>query len=126
MRTREHELVAAGARLVFVGTGAPAMAADFARIHAGPHAVLSDPQRRVFAAAGMTRSLRASLHWRLLANAWRAWRGGHRQGRVQGDPWQQGGVLVYDATGVLRYEQADAVGGDPLDLDRIVATARAA
>ena len=115
---------AAGARLLFVGTGTPAMAANFARAHAGPHPVFSDPQRRTFEAAGMRRSLRATFHWRLLRHAWRALRGGFRQTGVQGDPWQQGGVLVFDAEGGLCHSEADGVGGDELDVAAITAAAR--
>lgn len=110
-------------RLVFVGTGAPAMAAAFAVEHAAAHPVLCDPQRRLFAAAGMRRSLWASLHWRLFANAWRAWRGGFRQGRVQGDAWQQGGLLLLDADGGVLHRQVDRAGGDPLDVAAVLAAA---
>lgn len=97
------------------------MAADFAQQHAGPHPVLCDPERRAFAAAGMRRTLFATLHWRLVVNVWRALRAGFRQGRVLGDPWQQGGVLVLGDRGQLLHEQTDGVGGDPLDLDAITA-----
>ncbi len=109
----------------FVGTGLPAMAASFAAEWAGPHPVLSDPTRAVFAAAGMRRSLFATLHWRLFANAWRAFRSGFRQGKVQGDPWQQGGVLVVDGRGTVVHRQVDRAGGDPLDLDAILVAVRA-
>ena len=118
--------MAAGARLVFVGTGLPLMAADFARQHAGPWPVLSDVKKRAFAAAGMRRGLFTVLHWRMLGNALRSLRSGFRQGKVQGDPLQQGGVLVLDARGRLLHEQFDAAGGDVLDLAAIVAAAIAA
>lgn len=121
MRTREPDLLAADARLVFVGTGLPGMAADFARQHAGPWPVLSDAKKRAFAAAGMRRGLFTTLHWRTLGNALRALRRGFRQGRVQGDPWQQGGVLVLDARGQLRHQQFDAAGGDPIDIAAVMA-----
>lgn len=124
MRGREGELAAANARLLFVGTGLPGMAADFARTHGGPFPVLSDAQRSTYKAAGMKRSLFATLHPRLLRNVWRAFRSGFRQGRVQGDPYQQGGVLVFDRTGRLLHDQIDAASGDALDLDAIVAAAR--
>lgn len=120
MRRRDPELAAAGAKVVFVGTGTPAMAADFAAQWAGDQVVLSDPDRRTFAAAGMRRSLGATLHWRLFRNAWRAFRAGFRQTRVQGDPWQQGGVLVFAADGRLLHQQHDEVGGDPIDLDAVL------
>lgn len=126
MRTRESELSAAGARLVFVGTGLPAMAADFARQHAGDHAVLSDVHKKAFAAAGMRRGLFTILHWRLLGNSWRAFRAGFRQSRVQGDPFQQGGVLVFANNGALLHQEVDAVGGDELDVAAIVRAVRAA
>lgn len=125
MRSRESDLRASEARLVYVGTGTPAMAADFARTHAGPHPVLSDVQRRSYEGAGMRRAPGSTLHWRLFANAWRAFRRGFRQGRVQGDPWQQGGVLVFDAHAVLHHAQVDRVGGDPIDLDAVLAVVRA-
>ncbi len=121
MRHLEPLLAANAARLVFIGTGLPAMAGDFARVHAGPHAVLCDPTRRAFAAAGMRRSWSATLHWRLLQNAVRALRQGFRQGRVQGDAWQQGGVLVVDAASRLLHHAVDRVGGDLLDLDAVAA-----
>ena len=97
------------------------MAADFARQHAGPWTVLSDAKKRAFAAAGMRRGLFTVLHWRTFRNAWRAFRNGFRQGKVQGDPLQQGGVLVVDGRGRLLHEQFDAAGGDALDLAAIVA-----
>ncbi len=124
MRRHEAELAAAAARLVFVGTGTPPMAADFARTHAGPHPVFSDPERRLFAAAGMRRSLWATLHWRLLPNLVRALRAGFRQTKVQGDAWQQGGVLVFGADARLRHREVDHAGGDELDLRAVLAAAR--
>jgi hypothetical protein len=124
LRAHEQALAAQGATLVFVGTGSPAMAADFARAHAGPHPVLCDPERKLFAAAGMRRSLWASLHWRLFTNGLRAWRNGFRQGKVQGDPWQQGGVVVLANDGRLVHRQIDAVGGDPLDATAVLAAVR--
>ena len=125
MRAREPEIAAANARLLFVGTGLPGMAAGFARTHGGPFPVLSDSKRTIYKAAGMKRSLLAMLHPRLLRNVWRAFRSGFRQGRVQGDPYQQGGVLVFDRNGRLLHQQIDAASGDPLDLGAIVAAARA-
>lgn len=100
------------------------MAADFKSKHAGSHLVLSDVERRSFRAAGMRRSFWSLLHWRFLQNVWRAWRKGHRQTKVLGDPWQQGGVLVFAATGQLRHQQLDRAGGDEIDLDAVLAAVR--
>ncbi|MEO6597772.1 MAG: AhpC/TSA family protein [Planctomycetota bacterium] len=120
LRSREAEFAAAGAKLLFVGSGTPAMAADFASTHAGAHPVLSDVHRRCFEAAGMRRSIGAMLHWRMWKNVWRALRSGFRQARVQGDPWQQGGVLVLDSDARLRHQQADRAGGDEIDVDAVL------
>ena len=117
-------MLAAGARILFVGTGLPAMAADFARTHAGQHAVFSDAQRQAFGAAGLRRSWWAFLHWRFVANLWRALCCGFRQGRIEGDALQQGGVLVVDARGQALLAMADAAMGDRLDLGAIVTAAR--
>lgn len=110
-----------GIRIVFVGTGLPAMAAAFAAEHAGGMPVLTDPTRRVFELAGMRRGVLPLLHWRFLANLLRALRSGFRQTRVQGDAWQQGGVLVLDASGRVLLRQVDAATGDVLDLEGVVA-----
>ena len=124
MRGREQELRTADAALVFVGTGTPAMARDFARTHAGPFPVLSDVKKGTYAAAGMKRSPWAMAHPRMLVNLWRAlWRG-FRQGRVQGDALQQGGALVFGPDGRLLHREVDATSGDPLDLGAIVAAVK--
>lgn len=110
---------------MFVGNGSPLQAAGFAERHAGGHAVLTDPTRRVFAAAGMRRSLWATLHPRLLINLLRALRTGFRQRRVEGDAWQQGGVLVFDGPGRVVHAQVDRAGGDQLDLRALAAAVEA-
>jgi len=124
LRAREHEWLSAGARLMFVGTGSPAMAADFHKSHASPHQVFSDVTRRSFQAAGMRRSPWSFLHWRFVRNVMRAFRNGFRQTKVLGDQWQQGGVLVFNSHGHLRHCQIDAVAGDTIDLGAVVAALR--
>src|SRR5262245_37152755 len=99
----------------------PAMAADFEREHAAGNPVLSDATRALFAAAGMRRGWWRMLRPSLLRNLWRALRGGFRQGRVQGDPWQLGGVLVVDRERRIRHVQRDAVAGAPLDFTAVLA-----
>jgi hypothetical protein len=128
LRDRRQDLEAAGARIVLVGTGTPDQAARFADAWAEGLPVYSDVSRRTFAAAGMKRGLSATLHPRLLWNAWRALRSGFRQTKVEGDPWQQGGVLVIALDGAPRvlHEQIDSVGGDTIDVERLLADLRAA
>jgi len=88
--------------------------------------VLSDIARTSYRAAGMRRSLFGLLHPRLLRNLLRALRRGFRQRGVQGDAWQQGGVLVVARDGRLLHAQLDGTGGDELDLAAVLAAWRAA
>lgn len=112
--------------MAFVGTGTPGQAAAFALAHAGPHPVLVDRERALFAAAGMRRSLVALLAPRLWRNAWRAWRAGHHQGALQGDAWQLGGVVVFAANGARVHQEVERVAGDLLDLPALVSAVRSA
>ena len=62
--------------------------------------------------------------------AWRSigpLRRGMRQGRTQGDPWQQGGVLVIARGGAILWSQASDGPGDNASADQILkALAKAA
>ena len=120
MRGIEADALRGFGDIVFVGPGTPAMAKAFARERAVGDRVLSDPDRRAFAAARLRRGIGALLHPRAWWNLWRAFRRGFRQGRVQGDPWQHGGVLVVDGDGRLLLRRRDEVAGDPLDIAAIL------
>jgi len=120
LRAHEAELGVAGARLVLVSTGSPEQAAAFRAQHGLTGAVLSDAPRTVFAAAGMRRGWGALLRPRAVTSALRALRGGFRQRGVQGDPLQQGGVVVFAADGGLVAQVQDAGAGDLLDLRAVL------
>ena len=124
MRARQPDLDAAGATICYVSTGTPAMAADFAAKEGLGAAVLSDQGRQAFAAARMKRSIWNLLRPRFVGNLLRALRRGHKQTGVQGDPWQQGGVLVFARDGRLLHQQLDGAAGDLLDVDAVLAAAR--
>lgn len=110
-----------GASIVFVGNGLPAMAREFAAQHADGLPVLSDPSKKTFELAGMRRGLSTVLRPSMLKNAWRAFRSGHRQTKVQGDPWQQGGAIVIAKDGAVVHAQRDCAAGDAIDWARVVA-----
>ena len=121
VRTHRAAIERKGARIVFVGNGLPAMAREFAAQHADGIPVLSDPTKKTFELAGMRRGLSTVMRPSMLANAWRAFRSGHRQTKVQGDPWQQGGALVLGADGAVLHAQRDCAAGDAIDWARVVA-----
>ena len=112
MRDEIPAIREAGADIAFIGNGLPLMAADFQKSHPVDAPVLVDPERKAFAAAGLRRGARATMNFRTVRNAVRAFRGGHRQGRTQGDPWQQGGVLLVDTDGQVRWRYVSREAGD--------------
>jgi len=112
---------------VFVGCGLPVMAKDFAAEHGITSPLWVDPTRESYRHLGFVRTgLRALLDPRTLAHGLRAFRKGFRQGRVQGDPHQQGGVLVVAAGGKPVYGFAAEVPGDMPPTDEVLAAARRA
>ncbi|MCC6216520.1 MAG: hypothetical protein IT376_16780 [Polyangiaceae bacterium] len=110
-----------------IGSGSPEHARGFAEAHDLRGRVLSDPSRASYRALGMRRDAGAFLTPRVLGNAARAWKGGFRQGRTQGDPWQQGGVAVVRRDGSLEYLQiSDSTGAHAPVAELLAAAARAA
>ncbi len=109
-------------RLVFVSTGRPHMAADF-RATVGLRADLwLDPRRSAYRHLGFKRSVRSSLfNLQSLRHGLRALKAGFRQGRTQGDPWQQGGVVVVDARGRPVFAYASAEAGDHPKVSEVLA-----
>ncbi|MGB0645566.1 MAG: peroxiredoxin-like family protein [Bradymonadia bacterium] len=80
-----------------VGNGTASMARDFVDTHRINCPVFTDPSRRVYRELGMKRKI--GLNLKSVSRAISAFKDGHRQTQVQGDPWQQGGVVVFDNTG---------------------------
>jgi hypothetical protein len=118
---RKAEFAAQNIRVVFVGPSQPAHAAVLDQQFGCGLPVLSDPERRAFAALHLRRSLWAVLHPQVIRNALRAVRAGFRQERVQGDPWQQGGAARFDQHGKLQTVLLDDAAGQPLDLNLLLA-----
>ena len=45
---------------------------------------------------------------------------GHRQGKTQGDPLQQGGVCVIDTNGAVLFAHRDQTAGDHLNVETLL------
>ena len=112
--------------LVFIGSGNTAMAADFRQQLKLEVPVWVDPKRITYTHLGFKHSLSSVLSPSVLLNGLRAFRAGFRQGATQGDPWQQGGVLVVRRGGALEYGFASAVAGDHPPIDLVMKHARTA
>jgi hypothetical protein len=81
----------------------------------------TDPSLAVYQAAALERGVARTLDPRGLGAAVKALAGGRRQGRQQGDQWQQGGVLAIAPDGRVVYHHASARPGDNASAGAIVA-----
>jgi hypothetical protein len=115
---------AAGAELYVIGNGSPSFIAGFREQTGWTGLVYTDPSLAVYRAAQLKRSVGATLDPRSLTNAWKALRHGSRQGRTQGDQWQQGGTLVVAPSGEVRWHHASGRPGDNATGAQIVAALR--
>jgi len=126
-RPHQEELKGLGARLVFVSTGTPAMARDFREQQRVTASIWVDRRRATYRHLGFKRSPGSTLFSpAILKHAWRALRKGFRQGATQGDPWQQGGVLVVRRGGEAVFCFASAQAGDLASMEDVLAATRAA
>ena len=112
---------AAGGELIVIGSGTLVQAREFAGNVAKGLRVLTDPELVSFRAAGLQRSVLRTLSPRSAGNVLRAFRGGHRQKGVAGDPWQQGGTLVLGPHGVVRYHHVSKVMADHAPVREVLA-----
>jgi uncharacterized protein YjhX (UPF0386 family) len=105
LRGRLGEIKAAGGELVLIGNGSPRQAAGYQRLYAPDCTVLTDPTLEVYRALGLKRGVMATMGPSTWVRAARSLAGGHVQGELAGDAWQQGGLFVMAPGGRLVFEQ---------------------
>lgn len=116
-----------GARLVVVGNGLPAQARDMKESLDFPATIWVDQEMTAYRAAGLRRGATRTLSWRTFGHLVRAWRAGHRQKGVQGDPWQLGGSFVIAPPDRIHYSHVSREAGDHAPVpDLLAALDRAA
>ena len=113
----------AGADLVFVGSGSPAHARQFQERQAPGIAVFADPSLRTYQSLGLKRGVAATLGPRSVLAGARSTLRGHVQTRVQGDPWQQGGLFAVAPGGEILFAQRNADAADRPRLDEALRAA---
>ena len=124
-----QELELAGARLVAIGQGTPAHAADFRRKQGIDIPILVDPDRESYSAAGAKiGTLSEVLGPRVMLTGLRRGRPlGQRLGRTDGDLGQLGGVLIVSPDGSIPYSYLSADASDvPSNADVLRAARQAA
>lgn len=109
-----QELELTGARLVAIGQGTPAHAADFRRTQGIDIPILVDPDRASYSAAGAKiGTLSEVLGPRVMLTGLRRGRPlGLRLGKIDGDLGQLGGVLIVSPDGSIPYSYLSADASD--------------
>ena len=107
-----EQIRSAGAELHAIGSGRPEHLAGFVDELKVEFPSWTDPGRKTFEVAGFKRGLWSSLGPGNLAGAFRALGAGHRQGPVQGDTLQQGGVLLIGTDGAVRWSYVNEEAAD--------------
>ena len=110
-----------GAELIVIGSGTPSFIAGFRETTGFDGPLFVDPTLATYEAAELERGVLRTLSPRGLGKAVSALRRGVRQGRTQGDAFQQGGVLVIAPGGTLRWRHVSKFAGDNAPVERVVA-----
>lgn len=123
---RLRDLAQAGVRTVLVGNGTPEQLAAFIERHAltgAPVEVVTDPPLGLYSALELRRSAWATIGPRALVDMARAMTAGHPHRPVEGDATQQGGVLLVDGRGIVRFYHRNRSLGDHADTSDLVEAA---
>ena len=123
---RLGEIARAGVRTVLVGNGTPVQMAAFRERHALVDAqveLVTDPALDAYRAAGLQKSIWATIGPRAIAEHLRAWAAGQPHRPVEGDPTQQGGAMLVDDRGVVRLARRNRSIGDHVAASDLVEAA---
>ena len=90
------------------------MAQDFAAGFGVTAPLYTDPGKRSYEALGFQRKMGAL---KSIGRGRRAMAAGFRQGKTAGDPFQQGGVVLFDGQGGVAWKHVDDGAGHAVDMD---------
>jgi len=117
------EFEEAGANLVAIGNGSALMARDFQERFEVKIPLYTDPSGRSYELAGLKRSV-LFFGLQTMKRGRRAKVAGFRQGRLAGDPWQQGGDVIISPGGEMLYARVSEGPGDHAPIEELLATLR--
>jgi hypothetical protein len=120
-RARESDFETLGADVVFVSSGSARQARAFRDEFCPDCTVLTDPKLITYRLIGARGGLMSTLGPQAWAAGIRALRGGARQQRTQGHPFQQGGVLVVAPGDTVLYSYISKAAGDHPRVDDVIA-----
>jgi hypothetical protein len=110
-----------GAELYVIGNGSPSFIEGFREETKYTGAIYTDPSLEVYKAAELKRGVIKTLNPFAIGATVKAFKNGSRQVGRQGDPWQQGGVLVVAPSGEVRWQFASDHPGDRPTAQQIAA-----
>ena len=114
----------AGAELYVIGNGSPSFIAGFREETRWDGPIYTDPSLAVYNAAQLKRGVASTLNPRAFGSAVGALFRGRRQGRTQGDAWQQGGTLVIGTDGIVKWHHVSGRPDDMASAAKILAALR--
>lgn len=107
--------------MVAIGNGHARWAQAFIEDEGIEFPVYVDPGKRLYDEFDMQHGRKKVFNRKSKAHSERAQAGGFRQTATKGDPWQNGGVIVFDQDGEIIYSHIEEVAGDLADLDDVIA-----
>ncbi|MCU0577026.1 MAG: AhpC/TSA family protein [Desulfobacterota bacterium] len=123
LRDIKGELDGAGVALVAIGSGSPEGAAHFAKKLRFSGEMYVNQDLGAYKAFRLERGLLETLGPTSLIRGIQAMKKGFRQGRTDGDLWQQGGVFVLGPGNRLVFQHRNKSAGDHADLDAVLSAA---
>ncbi|HVO30807.1 MAG TPA: peroxiredoxin-like family protein [bacterium] len=124
---RLPEFRAVGAEMIFIGNGSARQAARF-REEQGIRdlPLFTDPKKKTYDAFGMTRGVTRVIGPGVLLRGLKTLKNGFRQGATQGDPFQNGGIVVVDAKGNETFRFVQQAAGEFVEPEKILEEVSAA
>ena len=83
--------------MVIIGNGTVEMAKEFARQYSIPFPLYTDPTCQSYHMMGWQKKFGISM--KSVKEGFKLFYQGHRQGKIQGNPWQQGGEALFLPSG---------------------------
>jgi len=105
--------------LVAVGSGTPVMAKNFKSEFKFPGMLFVDQKKAVYDALGCNRGVKYALSLKALKAAKQSFGEGFRQGSVQGDSLQLGGVFILSKTEGLLFQHVEEYSGHHVDVEEL-------
>ncbi len=117
---KQAEFQNKGLRLVVIGNGDSYFIKTFREDTGFQGEIYTDPSRQSYTILQFKKGIRSSVRLKTLTTGLKAIMEGHSQKSVQGDPWQQGGVIVITPGQSISFFYANQEAGDYVEVETIL------